>query len=229
VGGTASFDLFTQRFAAVAQPLSAPDAPLVGVLSSNALNISWPPVPGLSVSKYGIYVDGAATPEAEVTDTWWTMTGLAPSSAHWFNLDYVLSDGRRSPLSAPTTNSTYSSSPTWGGIPQEWMANYFGGNMFLWPAPTADSDGDGVSNLNEFLAGTNPNNAKSVLLQRLTPTAQGLYLEWNTEPGLIYQVQVSPDVGVWTNLGVPRFAAGSSDSIYVGGSSSSFYRIQRLR
>ena len=225
VGGSASFDLFSQRFAATTQPLAAPEAPLVGVLSSNALNISWPPLQGFSVLNYEVYADGAATPTAVVTNSWWTMTGLAPSSPHWFNFDYVLTDGRHSPLSGATTNTTYGPY-SYYGIPVEWMSFYFGNN---WPSASADSDGDGVSNLNEFLAGTNPTDANSVLIQHLRATPQGLFLDWNTEPGLIYQVQVSGNLGGWTNLGVPRFAAGYQDSIYVGGSASSFYRIQRLR
>ncbi|MEI2723838.1 MAG: hypothetical protein V9H26_09950 [Verrucomicrobiota bacterium] len=35
--------------------------------------------------------------------------------------------------------------------------------------------------------------------------------------------------GGWTNVGGPRFAAGTGDSIYVGGGSAGFYRIVRLR
>ena len=109
------------------------------------------------------------------------------------------------------------------------MAAYFGSDIFAWPSPYVDSDGDGASNKAEFMAGTDPANANSVLRQRLRHTPQGLFLDWNTEPGLVYQVHVSATIGTWTKLGGPRFAAGYLDSIYVGGSSSGFYRIERLR
>ena len=69
------------------------------------------------------------------------------------------------------------------------MTKYFGANTNNWPSATADSDHDGVSNLNEFLAGTNPTNAASVLQVQVANTPQGLFLYWNTQPGLIYQVQ----------------------------------------
>jgi hypothetical protein len=98
-----------------------------------------------------------------------------------------------------------------------------------WPSPLVDSDGDGVSNRDEFLAGTNPVDASSVLRQHLTPTSQGLFLSWNTVPGLMYQVQSSTNLTTWVDVGSLRFAAGSMDSVYVGGNSPTYYRVSRRR
>ena len=230
-GGINSFDLQAQRYVDDAQPLPPPGAPFVTVLSSNALSITWPEVGGFNVTNYEVYADGAVSATAVVANNWWTMTNLAPSSTHWFRLAYVLTDGRRSPLSGATTNTTYSGGATWGGIPQDWMITYFGNDIFAWPSPNADSDGDGVSNKNEFLAGTDPNNSNSVLRTQLEPSPQGLFLVWNTQAGLIYQVQVSINMGAWSNAGGPRFAAGNTDSLNLGGggTGSTFYRIVRLR
>ena len=222
------FDLFAQRYASTAQPLTALAPPFVNVLSSNSLALSWAPLAGFNVSHYEVYMDGAATSTAVVTNSWWTMTGLAPSSTHWFQIDYVLADGRRSPLSSPVTNTTYSTL-TWGGIPYDWMTRYFGTDAFNWPAPSADSDSDGVSNYNEYLAGTDPTSAASVWKVRLESTPQGVFLHWNTQPGSIYQVQSSTDLKHWTNTGDPRWAAGSVDSMYVGGSNAKYYRGLLLR
>lgn len=224
------FDLYAQRYANTNQPLAAPGAPIVSVLSSNTLSVSWPPVSGFSIANYEVYADGAATATATVTNTYWNATGLASASTHSYRLAYVLTDGRRSPLSGATTNTTYTGGATWGGIPQEWMSGYFGSDIFSWPSPYVDSDGDGVSNKDEFLAGTNPNNANSVLKVRLQPTAQGLFLNWNTQSGLMYQVwSTTAPGGAWAKVGGPRFAAGTVDSLYVGGSAAGFYRIERLR
>jgi hypothetical protein len=222
------FDVFAQRYASALQPLIAPDPPFVTVLSSSALTVSWPPLAGFNVADYEVYADGAATPTAVITNTWWTMTGLAPGTTHTYQLDYVLADGRTSPLSSATTNITYGTL-TWGGIPYDWMTYYFGADVYSWPSPYADSDGDGVSNFNEFLAGTCPTNAASVLRVQLQPTAQGLFLNWNAQPGLIYQAQVSTNLKSWTSLGGMRFAPGTVDSIYVGGSPASYYRVLRVR
>jgi hypothetical protein len=227
-GLTYGFDLFAQRYASTLEPLVALDPPFVTVLSSNALTVSWPPLAGFAVADYEVYADGAATPTAVVTNSWWTATNLAPSSTHSYALDYVLTDGRLSPLSGATTNTTYDTL-TWGGIPYDWMIYYFGNDVWTWPSPHADSDGSGASNLYDFLAGTCPTNAASVLRMQLQPTVQGLFLNWNTQPGLIYQVQVSTNLKSWTNLGGMRFAPGTVDSMYVGGSPASYYRVLRVR
>ncbi len=230
VGGAGVFDLMAQRYATTDQPLPAPGAPVVTVLSPNSLSVTWPLVAGLSVSNYEVYADGAATPAGIVTESYWSVSNLAPASQHSYRLAYVLTDGRRSPLSAATTNTTYGAGATWGGIPQEWMVPHFGADILKWPLPTLDSDGDGASNLAEFLAGTDPNDAASVLRVRLAETPQGMFLNWNTQEGLVYQVQSAPtSEGPWTNLGGLRFAADTVDSIYVGGGSAGYYRIVRLR
>jgi hypothetical protein len=109
------------------------------------------------------------------------------------------------------------------------MTYYFGADAWSWPSPHADSDGSGVSNLNDFLAGTCPTNAASALRIQLQPTVQGLFLNWNTQPGLIYQVQVSTNLDGWTSLGGMRFAPGTLDCMYVGGNPASYYRVLRVR
>jgi hypothetical protein len=223
------FDLFAQRYASSLAPLVAPAPPFVSVLSSNALTVSWPPVAGLNVVDYQVYADGAATNTVVVTNTWWTMTNLAPSSTHFFQLDYVLAGGRTSPLSGATTNTTYGVNYYYYVIPSEWMAYYFGPYYWTWPSPYADSDGSGASNLYDFLSGTCPTNAASVLRVHLQPTGQGFFLNWNTQPGLIYQVQVSTNLKGWTSLGGMRFAPGTVDSMFVGGNPASYYRVLRVR
>ena len=228
-GGAGGFDLYAQRYASTTQPLNAPDPPFVTVLSSNALSITWPAVAGFSVDHYEIFADGAAAATASVSGNSWIMTGLDPSSTHSFQLAYVLTDGRRSPLSGATTKTTFGALWYYDLIPQEWMAVYWGPAFWTWPLPFEDSDGDGVDNLDEFLAGTDPTDPGSVLRIRLQHTVQGLFLNWNTRPGLMYQVQSSANLGSWSNVGGSRFAAGYLDSIYVGGANAGYYRVLRLR
>lgn len=227
VGGDASYDLFAQRYVNLSQPLAAPSAPFVTVLSSSSLSVSWPAVSGLPVSNYEVYADGSLTASATVADTYWNATGLAASSTHSYKLAYVLSDGRRSPLSASNSGTTYGSG-LYFGIPFEWMAQYNWGQS--WPSVSLDSDGDGMSNYKEFLAGTDPTDPNSVLKVRLQATPQGLFLNWNSQPGLMYQVWSSSSAaGPWNKVGAPRFAAGTVDSMYVGGNGAGFYQIERLR
>jgi hypothetical protein len=105
------------------------------------------------------------------------------------------------------------------------MTNYFGGNTNLWPSSSSDSDRSGLSNLQDFLTGSNPTNAATALRVQLNRTPQGIFLIWPTTPGLTYQVIVSTNMTTWSNVGSPRFAAGDSDSIFVGSSSAGFYRV----
>lgn len=244
VGGANSFDLYAQRYAntsLILQPMSAPFVAAPFTLSNGAyqpqLQVSWPLLLGISVSNYEVYVDGAATPAAAVTSNQWTMTaanGLAASSTHSFRVDYVTTDGRTSPIS-PSASGTTWGGLNWGGIPYEWMVAFYGGYVNgvyytnNWPLPGAVMGPGGMTLSNIFLSGGNPLDATTWLHQTLKQTAQGLFLVWNTQPGLTYQVQATADLKAWSNLGAPRFAAGTTDSIYVGGSSAGYYRVTLLR
>lgn len=226
--GTNYFDLFAQRYAADG-PLLMPGAPFVAALSSSRLSITWPPLLGYSLMNYELYVDGSATPNS-ITSNMWTHMGLAPNSTHTYRLAYLLEGNNRSPLSDPAAGMTWGEDLNGDGMPDDWQALYWGPNPEEWPSGEKDSDGDGVTNLKEFQAGTNPMDPNSVLRTRFAVTPQGRRLYWTTEPGLVYQVQFSTDFTAWSNLGEARFAAGASDSVPVSGvGRSAFYRVIRLR
>ena len=256
-GTSYGFDLFAQRYvntAAVLQPMPIPFVYAPFVVSNGVyqpqLVVSWS-VTGLSISNYEVYVDGAGTPMALTTNTTWTMTaaenGLAANSTHSFQLDYVMTDGRRSPISPSASGTTwlgyYWGTPT-NAIPDEWMAMYFGAQSSSWPLATDDSDGDGMNNYQEFLAGTNPTNSASVLRVQISNSPPGqqsghvssqnlqeMYLSWNTQPGLTYQVQMTMNftTTTWSDFGTPRLARGYTDQISVGKDSGGYYRIVLLR
>jgi hypothetical protein len=242
------FDLFAQRYlnvSALLPPINTVFVYAPFVLSNGVyqpqLAVSWPTLLGISISNYEVYVDGAGTPMAVTTDNVWTMTaanGLTTNSMHSFRLDYVTMDGRRSPLS-PSASGTTWSGQNWGGIPVEWMTEYFGNlsvsfngsePVYNWPSPNTPPAGGGPALLQIFLSGGNPLDPNTWLQTALTRTPEGLFLSWNTQPGFTYQVEVTTNLpSAWSNLGAPRFAAGTSDSIYVGGGSAGYYRIQLLR
>ena len=245
-GGANSFDLFAQRYinvTAVLQPMSAPFVYAPFSLSNNVyqpqLQVSWPPLQGIAVSNYEVYVDGSATAAGIVSSNQWNLTkaaGLTTNSSHSFQVDYVRVDGKRSPLSPATSGKTWSGL-NWGGIPYEWMAQYYGGyiggNYFTtnWPAATKVVGSGGVTLANVFVSGGSPLDSKTWLQQSWSHTSEGVFLNWNTQPGGIYQVQISTNLasGGWRNLGSPRYAAGVSDSIYIGGSPVGYYRVTLLR
>jgi hypothetical protein len=246
-GSPNNFDLFAQRFmnvASVLQPMSAPYVWAPFAVSNNVyqprLVVSWPPLLGLSVTNYEVYVDGAGGPTAVVTGNSLAMTatnGLTVSSTHSFQVDYVTTDGRRSPIS-PSASGTTWGGQSWGGIPFEWMtANYgnltvsFAGGVpsYNWPSPNAPLTPGGLSLIQVFVSGGNPLDSTTWLKESYQVTSQGMFLSWNTQPGATYQVQVTTNLNTWSNLGSPRFAAGVTDSIHVGGGSASYYRVVLLR
>jgi hypothetical protein len=242
--GPDSFDLFAQRYINVSAVLPAMNAPFVRapfVISNNVyqpqLVVSWPPLLGISISNYEVYVDGATTPMALTTSNQWMMTsanGLTTNSTHSFQVDYVTTEGVRSPLS-PSASGTTWSGLNWAGIPYEWMAEFYGGYVNgiyytnNWPSAGAAMGSGGMTLSKIFLSGGNPLDSSTWLQQTLTQTPQGMFLSWNTQPGATYQVQVTTNFAVWSNVGSPRFAAGTTDSIYVGGSPTAYYHVMLLR
>lgn len=238
VGGPRTYDLFAQRYLAAGQALEPMGAPFVlapFVISSGAyqpqLQVTWPVQEGLAVDHYEVYVDGQATPVVSTASNFWTMTssqGLTADSTHSFQVRYELTDGRRSPLSASASGKTWLGY-NWGGIPFEWMTENYGGDMSSWPASGRLLAGDGPTVLQVYLSGGTPSNPQSWLRVKLEPTQQGLFLFWNPQPGLIYQVQMSTDLTQWQNVGGHRLATGASDSVQVTQGSGCYYRVVLMR
>jgi hypothetical protein len=239
-GLTYGFDLFGQRYesaGSILQPMPAPYVWAPFVLSNSVyvpqLLVSWASVQGLSVASYEVYADGAASPTATVTGNSWTMTaanGLTAGTTHTFTVDYVTTDGRRSPLSPSASGTTWAGNENWYGIPSAWMDTYYGGNIGSWPANVnAPLAPGGPSLYQVFLSGGDPNDPSTWLQQQLVKTSQGVFLDWNTQPGATYQVQTTTNFGTWSNVGAARFAAGKTDSINVGGSATGYYRVLLMR
>jgi hypothetical protein len=233
------FDLYAQRYADVTsllQPLAkpyvyAPFKVTKGIYQPE-LQVSWPTLPGLSVANFEVYADGSATPLALVTSNLWTMSvvhGLTTNSTHTFQVGYVLNDGRHSPVSAAAQGRTWSGL-SWGSIPWEWMVEQFGsGATNLWLA-AGDRLGETGPTLEQiYLSGGNPKDSSTWLTAAISQTKNGKYLSWNTQPGAIYQVEVTTNFTTWQPVGSPRFAAGHTDSIFIKGGTVGYYHVLLLR
>lgn len=243
-GNSYNFNLYGQRYVNVSEvlfPMNTPNIWAPFTLSNNVyqpqLVVSWPPLLGISISNFEVYVDGASTPTGLTASNCWTMTaanGLETNSTHSFTVDYVTTAGARSSQS-PSASGTTWSGLNWGGIPYEWMAEYFGGyspttgkyTTKFWP-PASSALAPNVTLLGVFMSGANPLDSTTWLTSSLIQSSQGMFLNWNTQPGLTYQVQQTTNFTSWNNVGAPRYAAGTNDSIYVGGTSAGFYRVQCL-
>jgi len=95
-------------------------------------------------------------------------------------------------------------------------------------ARPGDSDGDGMNDYPELLAGTNPLDANSVL--RITGLANGNQLVvWDSVPGRNYQVLATTNLAQPMQVISPVIQASSSSSFYfdrVLDATNQFYRIQ---
>ena len=60
------------------------------------------------------------------------------------------------------------------------------------PSPDADPDGDGLTNWQEYLAGTDPLNANSVLrVTRIGAVVDGVRLTWESVAGRVYAIEMA--------------------------------------
>lgn len=119
------------------------------------------------------------------------------------------------------------------GIPDAWEFQNFGTNNIN---VNADADGDGISNLQEYYAGTNPHDANDYL--RITYVARGdvtpdfTTLHWTTVPTRFYTIQyrLGLDSGTpWADSIGFGFGGGSATFNTGHTNDYEFYRIRAFR
>lgn len=230
MGGLASYDLFAQNYAVTpaGSNLAAPTAPFVSALSQTSVCVTWAQFASDPGTSYLVYVDDETSP-TETTQAMLTVTRSSwlPASTHTVRLAYKTSTGQISPQSSSVSVATWGADLNGDGLPDDWQQLNFGK---LRPGPNDDTDGDGATNLEEFLAGTDPTDPASVLRTQISAREQGLYIQWNTVAGNYYQLQVTADFSTWTNIGTPRFANSTTDSLpCTGPGQVRYYRVIRMR
>jgi hypothetical protein len=103
------------------------------------------------------------------------------------------------------------------GLPN-WWEDQFALNKNSSGDAALDTDGDGASNINEFLAGTDPTNAASVFRVRgVSAETNTVRITWNAVGGKSYRLQTSTNIGAgglfapFVDSGVLIVAPGSGD------------------
>jgi hypothetical protein len=162
-----------------------------------------------------------------------TATGTAPLAYQWYLNNAPLSTATDSSLpltpadvsqagiyqvvvtnsvgmvaSAPAVLKVIGPDSDGDGIPDSWMMQYFGHPTGLASDHSRaqdDADGDGMSNLQEYLAGTNPLDSQSSLrlrTQGINPATERPQLAFTAVAGIGYTLQFSDNLasGIWTKL-----------------------------
>ncbi len=234
--GDTGMDVVGQRFqikSTEANPLEPIAIVFVNPLSENELMVSWPEAAGLAVNHYEVFIDNIPHPKP-VNGNFFIWRQLQPGREYAFRVLYELNDGRRSSLSALGFNKTWGRDFNQDGLPDDWQRAFFGNESRKWPAGSGDFDGDGATNMKEFLAGTDPVDTESSLKLELTAMEQGQRLSWQAEPGSVYQLEkverLGPGVTQWRAEGAPVVAVENNAGVsLIGINNMNFYRIKRIR
>ena len=231
-GGEDSFELKAQRYeVSAASGLVMPDmsTPYAFALGFDKLGVSWPALDGFDIARYEVYVDDKTSP-ITVDANYAEIEGLTAGSDHSIRLVYVTSDGIKSPFSQEVHASTWGSDNNRDGLPDNYQTTYWGGNTRHWEGASLDSDADGLTNLEELMAGTNPLNARSVLHIGLERKGKDLWLSWEMQPGGIYQIESSSDLFHWSNAHGPILATEFDGGMPVDmEQAKNIYRVVRLK
>ncbi|MEZ0389848.1 MAG: chitobiase/beta-hexosaminidase C-terminal domain-containing protein, partial [Verrucomicrobium sp.] len=167
--------------------------------------------PGSTASTTSIDVKtGVTIPEAVIyyttdgstpTDQSPTLTNL--SSMRFLRTTTLKSIGIHSGFKGPVTTEVFTiTDANTNGLP-DWWEQQYGGQRAV-PVttldPALDDDGDFLSNLQEFVAGTNPNSADTLMTPSQTSDGAGITLSWPGQLGRFYSVLTSQDLKVWETV-----------------------------
>jgi hypothetical protein len=122
------------------------------------------------------------------------------------------------------------------GIPDAWELDHFG-NLTTADAKS-DHDGDSLSDLQEYLVGTDPQQAASSLRVKLAPSPAGpsLVFTWSSQPNCQYRIlqadRLTSPVS-WSDMGLgwinPDPGGTTSRPLNKTGLASGFYRLEAAK
>jgi hypothetical protein len=189
--------------AAKTNPLAAPTG-IRAVASLDKASLSWDAPAG--ATGYFIYRDGSLITTTPVSGPPF-IDDMAPAAASaTYEVRAVDASLHASARSADVTLATLLKDTDGKGLPDRWQMRYFG---HLGVDPNADPDGDGLTNIEEFKKGTDPND----FFNGVDPVVETPY---GNKPGPEDQLAMvfrHPDGTPWANAPAP-FAVTSGRRMF---------------
>jgi hypothetical protein len=119
------------------------------------------------------------------------------------------------------------------GLDDAFQRRYFARFTSIEASPGFDGDRDGLKNSDEYMAGSDPTNGRSVLkLERVTLSSAGTQIFWQSKPGKRYQIfrRAQFERTAWERVG-PALMASSELAEFLDSTATNrvgFYRVQVL-
>jgi len=229
-GGTGAAGQVVLTYTVLAASFSASPtsggAPLTVTFTDNSI--------GTITNRYWSFGDGATM---NVTTTGLTHTYSFPSTN---TVTLIVSDAGGSSTNVQTSLIVATSVDTVGdGAPNWWRAQYFGGNGATTNADssaTSDYDNDGVNNLGEYNADTDPTNANSRLaVTGFTIVSNQARLTWTGGSSVWQFVEYRnslTDTNDWRTVYTNTPPTAVTNTLFdsgTGSATSRFYRIKAWR
>jgi hypothetical protein len=158
---------------------------------------------------------------------YFTLTGTN-AAPPWTNFSIIVTNfARPGGLLSASAILNYRSDADGDGLPDDWEQGYFGD-------PTAadrevDSDGDGMLNGQEYVAGTDPGDAVSYLRLDLVPGGAGATLAFGAISNKTYSIQFTEEFGPSGWVGLADVVAHPTNRLEIisdpGWSTARYYRV----
>ena len=211
--------------ALIGTPSAAPTG-LTAIAGSGSVALSW----SASATATNYYVKRSTTSGIGYTTIAtnaglaYTDIGLNNGTTYYYVVSAVNTSGE-------STNSSEVSATPLSEF-QSWQLTYFGSTNCASCAGDADFDGDGMSNTNEFLAGTDPtNNASAFRILSVMSTGNDVVVTWQASVGKTNALQAGTLTNYTDVSGPIAITVTPTNATEFGGATNAgpwFYRIRLI-